>query len=263
MTDPRRFGLGVSAGELPGDLRPIRPREPRPERDPLHPPHPQEWSSDARSELRQQLASTSRQFTVDHLGVCPLAPRPMARRRQRQSRSFHRTCQGPRQGQGPSRLIGDHADHRSRKSLSEPRVRSGRPPIEGSRMSKSQTTRKRATQAPSPTGQSETPPAPPAHPTKPLRVEPKSQTTRKRATQAPSPTDKSETPPASAARETEPLRVEECDVPASFSPRKEDRRPSSEQIAIYAYHLWLARGQPVGTDRDDWLEAERQLAASA
>src|SRR5271166_6313904 len=40
MTDPRRFGLGVSAGELPGDLRPIRPREPRPEHDPLHPPRP-------------------------------------------------------------------------------------------------------------------------------------------------------------------------------------------------------------------------------
>ena len=25
----------------------------------------------------------------------------------------------------------------------------------------------------------------------------------------------------------------------------------------------MARGQPGGTDRDDWLEAERQLAASA
>ena len=130
-------------------------------------------------------------------------------------------------------------------------------------MSKSQTARKRATQAPSPTGQSETPPAPPARQTEPLRVEPKSQTGRKRATQAPSPTDKSETPPAPAARQTEPLRVEERGVPASFSPRKEDRRPSSEQIAIHAYHLWLERGQPVGTDRDDWLEAERQLAASA
>ncbi len=130
-------------------------------------------------------------------------------------------------------------------------------------MSKSQTTRKRATQAPSPTDKSETPPAPPARQTEPLRVEPKSQTGRKRATQAPSPTDQSETPPAPPVRQTEPLRVEERGVPASFSPRKEDWRPSSEQIAIHAYHLWLARGQPVGTDRDDWLEAERQLAASA
>jgi len=30
---------------------------------------PQEWSSDARSELRQQLASTSGRFTVDHLEI--------------------------------------------------------------------------------------------------------------------------------------------------------------------------------------------------
>jgi Protein of unknown function (DUF2934) len=132
-------------------------------------------------------------------------------------------------------------------------------------MSKSQTGRKRATQAPSPTGQSETPSAPPpARQTEPLRVEPKSQTGRKRATQAPSPTGQSETPPAPPpARQTEPLRVEERGVPAFFSPRREDQRPSSEQIAIYAYHLWLARGRPVGTDRDDWLEAERRLAASA
>jgi len=128
---------------------------------------------------------------------------------------------------------------------------------------KSQTGRKRATQASSPTGQSETPPAPPARQTEPRRVEPKSQTGRKRATQAPSPTGQSETPPAPPARQTEPLRVEERGVPAPFSPRREDQRPSFEKIAIHAYHLWLARGQPVGTDWDDWLEAERRLAASA
>src|SRR5271166_6559258 len=54
MTDPRRFGLGVSAGELPGDLRPIRPREPRPERDPLHPPRPP-----AGVEFRRPLGATA------------------------------------------------------------------------------------------------------------------------------------------------------------------------------------------------------------
>ena len=91
----------------------------------------------------------------------------------------------------------------------------------------------------------------------------KSQIGRKRATQASSPTSQSETPPAPPARQTEPLRVEEHGVLVSFIPRREDPRPSSEQIAIHAYHLWLARGQPVGTDWDDWLEAERQLAASA
>ena len=86
---------------------------------------------------------------------------------------------------------------------------------------------------------------------------------RKRATRASSPTGKCEIPSAPAARETEPQRVEESGVPASFRPRREDRRPSAEQIALHAYHLWLARGQPIGTDWDDWLEAERQLAATA
>ncbi|HSD23708.1 MAG TPA: DUF2934 domain-containing protein [Solirubrobacterales bacterium] len=91
----------------------------------------------------------------------------------------------------------------------------------------------------------------------------KSQSGRKRATRASSTTGKSEPPPTPAPRETEPQRVEESGVPASFRPRREDRRPSAEQIAIRAYHLWLARGQPGGTAWDDWLEAERQLAASA
>jgi len=46
---------------------------------------PPGWSFDTRSELRQQLASTFGRFTVDHLGVGPIIPRPMARRRQRPS----------------------------------------------------------------------------------------------------------------------------------------------------------------------------------
>jgi Protein of unknown function (DUF2934) len=130
-------------------------------------------------------------------------------------------------------------------------------------MSKSPSGRKRATQASPPTGKSEPPPALAPRETEPQRVEPKSPSGRKRATQASPPTGKSETPPAPAPRETEPLRTEESGVPASFRPRREDRSPSAEQIAIHAYHLWLARGQPVGTDWDDWLEAERQLAALA
>ena len=52
-------------------------------------------------------------------------------------------------------------------------------------------------------------------------------------------------------------------MPASLGPRGEDRRPSSEAITLHAYYLWLGRGRPMGTDWDDWLEAERQLAASA
>lgn len=32
-----------------------------------------------------------------------------------------------------------------------------------------------------------------------------------------------------------------------------------EEIALVAYGLWLARGRPEGTDREDWSEAERRL----
>ncbi len=39
--------------------------------------------------------------------------------------------------------------------------------------------------------------------------------------------------------------------------------PTHEQIAVRAYQLWEARGRPASTDRDDWLEAERQLQCQA
>lgn len=34
---------------------------------------------------------------------------------------------------------------------------------------------------------------------------------------------------------------------------------TQEQIAALAHELWLARGEPQGSDIDIWLEAERQL----
>ena len=39
----------------------------------------------------------------------------------------------------------------------------------------------------------------------------------------------------------------------------EHSRPSHEQIALRAYHLWEAHGRPAGTDQDDWFQAERLL----
>jgi hypothetical protein len=36
--------------------------------------------------------------------------------------------------------------------------------------------------------------------------------------------------------------------------------PTSDQIEQSAYHIWLGRGQLHGRDRQDWLEAERELA---
>ncbi len=89
----------------------------------------------------------------------------------------------------------------------------------------------------------------------------KSPSGRKRVTRASSPTGENEILPTPAARSTKPKPVEAGGVPASLRPRGEGRSP--EAIAFHAYYLWLARGQPVGTDWDDWLEAERQLAASA
>ena len=39
---------------------------------------------------------------------------------------------------------------------------------------------------------------------------------------------------------------------------RRDAHPDGE-IAPLAYGLWLARGRPEGTDREDWFEAERRL----
>lgn len=69
-------------------------------------------------------------------------------------------------------------------------------------------------------------------------------------------------PPTPAAHQAEPLRVEQAGVPATATSGA-DRAPSRDQVALDAYHRWLARGKPVGTDREDWFDAERRLAASA
>jgi hypothetical protein len=34
-----------------------------------------------------------------------------------------------------------------------------------------------------------------------------------------------------------------------------------EKIAMRAYEKWCKRGRPHGTDKQDWLEAERELRA--
>ncbi len=92
---------------------------------------------------------------------------------------------------------------------------------------------------------------------------PKSPSPRKRAPRTSSPTGENKILPIPAAHRAEPEPVEAGGVPAPMPARGEDRRPSSEAIALHAYHLWLGRGRPIGTAWDDWLEAERQLAASA
>jgi hypothetical protein len=38
---------------------------------------------------------------------------------------------------------------------------------------------------------------------------------------------------------------------------------SRQSIAERAYHLWIERGRPHGSQERDWLEAERQLAPAS
>ncbi len=42
----------------------------------------------------------------------------------------------------------------------------------------------------------------------------------------------------------------------SESPRL---RPTEEEIAVRAYHIYLERGDAEGDPTDDWLQAEREL----
>jgi hypothetical protein len=45
------------------------------------------------------------------------------------------------------------------------------------------------------------------------------------------------------------------------SPAAGGASPPNERIAVRAYQLWEAQGKPVGTDRENWFEAERLLRA--
>jgi hypothetical protein len=38
---------------------------------------------------------------------------------------------------------------------------------------------------------------------------------------------------------------------------------NSSRIAFHAYHRWVSRGKPTGTDCEDWFDAERDLQATA
>jgi hypothetical protein len=35
--------------------------------------------------------------------------------------------------------------------------------------------------------------------------------------------------------------------------------PEKKMVEALAYQLWLQRGCPIGSEQEDWLEAERQL----
>jgi len=44
-------------------------------------------------------------------------------------------------------------------------------------------------------------------------------------------------------------------------PESEENRPIHEQIEIRAYQIYIEHGRVDGHDLEDWLQAERELAA--
>jgi len=49
------------------------------------------------------------------------------------------------------------------------------------------------------------------------------------------------------------------DGAALHEPRTVAAVPDESRIAPLAYQLWLARGCPIGSDQDDWFQAETLL----
>jgi hypothetical protein len=47
---------------------------------------------------------------------------------------------------------------------------------------------------------------------------------------------------------------------AAIYPDTNEGRPTPEEIAAEAYHIYMGRGASDGQDMDDWLEAERRLS---
>lgn len=71
------------------------------------------------------------------------------------------------------------------------------------------------------------------------------------------------TPPNPETSQVESGRVEEGGDPPSSSPGRRDQGPSPERIADHAYHRWISRGKPLGSDWEDWFAAERHLGPTA
>jgi hypothetical protein len=47
---------------------------------------------------------------------------------------------------------------------------------------------------------------------------------------------------------------------AAIYPDTNEGRPTPDEIAAEAYHIYMDRGESHGQDMDDWLEAERRLS---
>ncbi len=53
--------------------------------------------------------------------------------------------------------------------------------------------------------------------------------------------------------------VEEATIQEESSNIATSNGPQEGDIAIAAYYLWLNRGCPVGSDQEDWFQAEAAL----
>jgi DUF2934 family protein len=71
--------------------------------------------------------------------------------------------------------------------------------------------------------------------------------------------------PASASTATaghkHPNNAAIAEESAAIYPDTNPGRPTPEEIAVEAYHIYRERGASDGQDMDDWLEAERRLSA--
>ena len=63
------------------------------------------------------------------------------------------------------------------------------------------------------------------------------------------------------ARHKEPTEAQVAAEAAAIYPDTNVGPPTPEQIAVEAHAIYVARGGEHGHDMDDWLEAERRLAA--
>lgn len=64
----------------------------------------------------------------------------------------------------------------------------------------------------------------------------------------------------SGAPSTHPDSAAIANEAAAIYPDTNAGRPTPEEIASEAYHMYLGRGGEHGRDFEDWLEAERRLS---
>ncbi|MBS1859244.1 MAG: DUF2934 domain-containing protein [Acidobacteria bacterium] len=93
---------------------------------------------------------------------------------------------------------------------------------------------------------------------KPLAVSP--------AAAAPAPARRKSTPPRTTRRAVETSTTANAAAPVTVEPvlaAPVPAAPSREQIARLAYSFWEARGYQGGSPEEDWIRAERMLAAKS